>query len=177
MKKRHIILTCALAAMVLSSSIGGAWSYFTTYAEAKGGYTISLGDTTTVHEDFSEWQKKISVANEADSQPVYIRVKVFAGAKYQDAIKYSGSEKWIVGDDGYYLYSDPVNANESTEELIVSLKEAKDNVAQKDGEKFNVVVIYESTPVLYKEGSGEPVGIENADWTRKVDTGSMGGES
>lgn len=178
MKKRHIILTCALAAMVLSASIGGAWSYFTTYAEAKGGYTISLGDETTVHEDFSNWEKKISISNKEGSQPVYIRVKAFAGDQYKDLLKYSDeNNKWFPGEDGYYYYSDPVAANEATDILTISLRDIKEDIPEVDGKHFNVVVIYESTPVLYQEGSGEPVGYENADWSRKVDTGEAGGES
>ena len=51
-----------------------------------------------------------------------------------------------------------------TEELTVTIKNVPEDV--EPGTDFNVVVIYESTPVLY-DSDGNPY----ADWTAKVDTG------
>ena len=57
MRKRRYypgILALAAAVTVAPAGIGTAWSYFTTYAEAAGGYTIRLGDRTEITEDFTD---------------------------------------------------------------------------------------------------------------------------
>ena len=49
MKKKSIFVAAFAAAMVAAASVGSAWAYFTTYAEAQGGYTISLGEIGRAH--------------------------------------------------------------------------------------------------------------------------------
>ena len=170
MKKSRLSLGLASLAVVLilTAGIGSAWSYFTTYAEAKGGYTIHLGDEQRITETFSNWTKHISISNDADSTtPVFIRVNAYC-ANYE--LTFTDTEgKWSLGEDGFYYYADPVDPGKETEVLDIHIDHVPSNVT--DGDTFNVVVVYESTPVLTNED-----GTLYADWDNVVDTGSQGGE-
>lgn len=162
MKRRDLLLAVFAAAVVLAGSAGSAWAYFTTYVEAQGTQTITLGDQTTIEEpDVSEWMKHVVIASEADSKPVYVRAKAFTGSKYP--LVYSDENgKWTPGEGEYYYYSDILNAGEKTEELLIKINEVPSEV--KDPMELNVAVIYETTPVLYDEG-GNPY----ADWDGERD--------
>ncbi|MEY8517084.1 hypothetical protein AALC25_09180 [Lachnospiraceae bacterium 29-84] len=164
MKKKSIFLAAAAAVLVSASTVGSAWAYFTTYAEAAGGYTISLGDETQVKEEFSDWTKHVTITSEEGSEPVYVRAKAFSGSEYK-LIYSDKSGKWSPGDDGYYYYSDILNGGESTEELLVKIENIPEDAAN-----FDVVVVYESTPVKYEED-----GTPYADWNGKVDSHTVEG--
>ena len=157
MKKKTTILAALAVILTLSAASGSAWAYFTTYAQARGSYPIELGDRTTVEEDFSAWTKHVSIKSEPDSEPVYIRVRAFCGEAYQ-----------LVYSDGYYYYCDVVKGCEATDVLDIKIENVPEDV--KDPASFNVVVIYETTPVLYRED-----GTPYADWSAKVDAKTVEG--
>ena len=74
------------------------------------------------------------------------------------------------GSDGYYYYTPIVNAGETTTILKVLIGNVPEDV--KEGDEFNVIVIYETTPVQYRED-----GTPYADWSVKLTTGTTeGGE-
>ena len=79
MKKKNVLLAALAVSLTLSAGAGSAWAYFTTYANASGGYTLSLGAKTTVSENFSSWTKHVVITSQADSKPVYVRAKAFCG--------------------------------------------------------------------------------------------------
>nr|WP_302111182.1 hypothetical protein [uncultured Acetatifactor sp.] len=170
MKKRKYfpgVLALAAVCAVASAGIGKTWSYFTTYTEAAGGYPIQLGDRTDITEDFTEWTKHVTIANEPGSEPVYIRAKAFCGSQY--TITYSG-EGWTWNEeDGYYYYNYAVEGGKSTESLNLKIDGIPEN--PEDLERFNVVIIYESTPVKYHE-DGSAYTVEETDWDEILDTGS-----
>ena len=141
-------------------------AYFTTYTAASGGVTLNMGFSETIpKEDFSNWTKHVSVENTGDYD-CYVRVKALAGSKYQDGLQYSDSDgKWTPGEDGYYYYSDLIAPGESTSVLDIRI-DSKESDAS-----FNVVVVQESTKVLYNENN-EPY----ADWTQIADTSETTGE-
>ena len=166
MKRKSIFVAAFAAVMAAATSVGSAWAYFTTYAEAQGGYTISLGDETRVEEEFSDWTKHIAITSAEGSEPAYIRVKAFSGSQY--TFVYSDSAgKWEPGEDGYYYYADIVEGGQTTEPLDVRIEDIPE-----DAQEFNVVVVHESTPVQY-DGDGEPY----ADWNIKLDSGEVEGGS
>lgn len=167
MKRCNRILMLLAAVMVLmTAGIGSAWAYFTTYASAKGGYTIQLGDQTQIQEDFSDWTKHVSITSQEDSQAVYVRVKAFCGSAYE--LTYSdGTGTWNPGDDGYYYYSETLKGGETTPVLDVHIGNIPEGEAP---ESFNVAVVYETTPVQY-EKDGTPY----ADWSMKLETGDAEG--
>lgn len=165
MKKRSIVIAVLAVVLVLGGNIGSALAYFTTYAKASGGYTIHLGAQTEIEERVSNWTKHVTVTVEDGSEPVYVRVKAFAGSQY--ALTYSDENgNWTLGDDGYYYYALPVSGGGSTEELLIQIG----NVPEEDVDSFHVAVVYETTPVLY-DSNGAPYG----DWTVTLDSGTTEG--
>lgn len=178
MRKRNLILIALVFAMIICATIQPAIAYFTTYVRAKGGHKVTLGDTTKITEEFSNWTKRVTIANEAGSAPVFIRAKVLYEGKYTIAV--SGAGWTALQDDGYYYFGESqtkltvLDENQSTTQLSVEIQgvptkssgEGADNTAfdqLKDGESFSVVVVYESTPVRYNAN-----GTEYADWNAQI---------
>ena len=186
MRKRNLILIALVFALIICATIQPAIAYFTTYARAKGGHEVTLGDKTTITEKVSNWTKGVTIANEEGSAPVFIRAKVLYEGKYTIAV--SGAGWTALQDDGYYYYGvNPtqltvLDENQSTSQLSVEIQgiptkssaEGADNTAfeqLKDGESFSVVVVYESTPVRYHED-----GTAYANWDAQiVEVGSTTG--
>ena len=177
MKKKTVFLLAFAVALILATTLPNAFAYFYTYARAAGGYTIQLGDKTTITEPKVEnWTKHIVVESEPDSQPVYVRVKAFAGNKY--SLTYGcgkdteGNPYWKKKekDDGYFYYTGILQGGQSTEEMWVKIENIP--TGAKEGDSFNVVVIYETTPVIYDE-NGQP----HADWDVVLNSGSTGSGS
>ena len=162
-----IVLFALLAVLILSASVHSAWAYFTTYATARGGYTIE--HKTRINEKFSEWKKHVSISNDKDSGPVYVRAKGFCGSAY--TLNYGeSSNKWSLNEkDGYYYYSDILFGGGNTEELVVEIGNIPENIANSpdfDPADFNVVIIYETIPVLYDVSGKNAL---PADWSGEVD--------
>lgn len=162
-----LTLTAAMAA-----GVGTTFAYFTTHAEAVGGHTINLGDYTEITETFTDRTKHVVIRNQAtdagQSIPVFIRVKAFSGSS--NPLTYSepdGLSNWTPAADGYYYYTLPVAPGEETTQLDVKVTFPENAAA---GDSFNVVVVYESTPVLY-DANGEPY----ADWSNILDNGNLTG--
>lgn len=168
MKKKSIFLFALAVVLILATSISGTLAYFTTYAQAEGGYKIELGYNTEMHEEFSAWTKHVVITNKEGSQPVYVRVAAFSGSAY-DLLYSDDSGLWTLGDDGYHYYNEILYGGESTDELLIRIENIPADVL--DGDSFNVVVIYETVPVLYDE-DGKPY----ADWSVTLDSGSTSGE-
>ena len=164
MSKKTIGLLVVSLLLVACVGVGSALAYFTTYTEAKGGVELSLGFADTeIDETVEKGMKIVSIKNAEDAAECYVRVKVIVSEQYKDLVKYSEPEnagKWTPGVDGYYYYSDIVAPNGVTSELVVLLSDVS-NFATDD---FNVIVIQESTPVLYDEN-----GEAYADWNIKAD--------
>lgn len=163
MKKAKYFLVLLALVMVMTAGIGRAWAYFTTYASAKGVIPITLGDKTEIKEEFSRWEKRVTIVSDANSEPVYIRAKAFGSGSYP--LVYSG-EGWTIGEDGYYYYNEIVPGGGHTSVLSVKIENVPTEDVE-DGTSFNVIVIYESTPVMYRED-----GTPYADWTVILDNGT-----
>ena len=159
MKKTKYLLTLLAAGTILTAGIGQAMAYFTTYVEAEGSFTIKLGDETTIIENFENWEKELIVCNEEGSEPVFIRAKAFYAPDTLE-LTYRG-EGWSKGSDDYYYYNTWLESGEGTKSLYIKIENIPQDVAK--GDVFNVIVIYESTPVLYKED-----GTPYADWTSEL---------
>lgn len=159
--KKNLCLAAAALTLTASLGVGSAMAYFTTYATAAGGASLSLNNTVTVPEEtVSNWTKHVTIENTGTTD-CYVRVKAIAGQKYQDGLTYADDNgKWTPGEDGYYYYSDIVPVGEKAQELRIMI----DNMDSE--EDFNVIVVQESTPVLYDEND-QPY----ADWNRVMDSG------
>ena len=164
MKRSRILLTFLALALVLSMGIGTAWSYFTATTRAAGEMWVHLDTTTDIEEPtVVNGEKHIVITNDEGSEPVYVRARAFAGASAGE-LTYSG-EGWTDGGDGWYYYGSILEGGDASEELLVrisALLEDKDDL--EDGDNFNVVVVYESTPVQY-----DADGVPFADWSLILD--------
>ena len=172
MKKYHIILVAFALLCLVTGSITGAMSYFTTYAEAQGGVTLKLGEETEIGETY-DGTKNITIKNNHKDVSVYVRAKAFISPEYQDTLEYSAESLWTDGavkfqddasEDGrktYWYYDEVLAPGESTKTALKVKFDVPETAV--NGDKFNVVVIYESIPVIYDE-DGNPV----EDWTQKI---------
>ncbi len=167
MKRRSLLLAALAVVLVLGACIGIASAYFTTYAWAKGSLTIELGDNTEIFEEFSQWTKHVVVANQAGSSPVFVRARAFWGDTY--SVVYDGGADWVDGSDGFWYYQNILYGGGETSALDIRIVDLPSDMEA--GDSFNVVVIYETTPVLYDE-SGAPY----ADWSIKLYTETSGGD-
>ena len=158
------VLTLALA---LTVSVGGAMAYFTTYTEASGGVVLEFGyPNTGIEEHVVDGKKEITLLNTGDYD-CYVRLKALTGDAYKDSLTYSepdGAGKWTPGADGYYYYSEIISAGESTSQINVGFSFKVEEEGQEPPADFNVIIIQESTQVLYDE-DGNPY----ADWDRLAD--------
>lgn len=169
---KNILLISFAVIFIIAAGIGEASAYFTTYASAKGGHTIELGYETTIQEGFDSWTKHVKIQNtEEDSQPIYVRARAYCGDNYKlDYFSESSEDggSWVDGKDGWYYYTKPVAAGEDTSVLDVIIADIPE-----DSDEFNVVVVYESTPVIYDE-NGNPYPWDKVDWTATLDKGEWG---
>ena len=169
MKRKYLILTIIMTVLVLGASIGGTISYFTAYARASGGLTLSFGAGTTITEpEPVAWTKHLTVTNNSDSVPVYVRAKAFTGTDYQSGLTYSG-EGWSAGAEDYWYYAEPLAPGASSAELLVHIGNVPEE--PKEGDQFNVIVVYESIPVQY-DANGNMLSAQDTDWDLVLDTGS-----
>lgn len=177
MKRLSIVLSGLLLAMVLSLSIGTALAYFTANTEAEGGIKVNFGNYEEIKEDLSDWTKHVTITSKADSEPVYIRAKAFVGSQSGLTLDYSGTgwtgnpaSDWArnVDAEGFWYYNGIVYGGGSTSELLVKIDGVPKDA--KEGQDFNVAVVFESTPVRY-DANGNPY----ADWSSTLDTGKEGG--
>lgn len=166
MKKFNILAATLAVLLVLGAGIGSAMAYFTTYVRAEGGMVIHLGDREEITEEFSNWTKHVVITSDQESQPVYIRARGYAGVQYD--LTYSGSG-WTDGGDGWWYYSEIVPGGGSTAPLDVKIDNVPKNA--KNGDSFNVAVVYESTLVRY-DAEGNPY----ANWDEILDAEVNGGE-
>ena len=157
MKRVNLLLAGLVLVLVLNSGIGSAWAYFTTYAEARGGWPVERGGSTEVKEEFSAWTKRVTVANDEGAEPIFVRARAYCSEQYP-LVYTSTSGRWTDGGDGWWYYADAVSGGASTDELRVRIQEVPRTAVI--GESFNVVVVYESAPVQYR-ADGTPY----ADWT------------
>jgi hypothetical protein len=156
--KKVTLLAAAALVLVLGVSVGTAMAYFTTYATAKGGVPITLGAQTSIHEEYGDWTKTISVENTGDV-PVFVRAKVLAGSRIDVTIT---GTNWSLGKDGYWYYSEALPVGGTTANLVASIEKNADVTSS-----FNVAVVQECTPVMY-DADGNAVTAENADWNMKA---------
>lgn len=171
MKKNMSNKTISLALMALiltlGISVGGVMAYFTTYTEAKGEVVMDLGfPNTGIEEHVVDGKKEIKLLNTGDYD-CYVRLKALTGDAYKDSLVYSepdGAGKWAPGADGYYYYSDIVGAEEMTNQINVGFSFPVEEEGKEPPADFNVIIIQESTQVLYEED-----GTPYADWNKLAD--------
>lgn len=177
-KMQRCLLICALL-MLIGASIRPAMSYFTTFVTAKGGYFVSLQETSEIHETAQGLTKSIVIQNTDEKVPVYVRATAYAGNGYEPV--FTEGDGWVPEEiDGqtWYYYTNILEPGQSTASaLVVTVSTPKVVVNEKEAVNFddiNVVVVYESAPVIYDDG--KPLDY-NADaiWDQEVTTDKQEG--
>lgn len=155
MKKSTAFLTFAAIVLALAANLSLAWGYFTTYTQASGRIPLGMEDTKTdIEEEVKEWTKHVVITSEEDSQPVFVRARAFGGEQY-DLVYSDPTGSWSQGTDGFWYLNRPLLGGEKTPELLVKINGVPDKPQEEADKEFNVVVVYETTPVLY-DASGNP---------------------
>ena len=178
MKKRNFIVFACAAIMILTASVKSASAYFTTYVSAVGMKEVVLGENTEIEERIDGVIKNITIKADTDSEPVWVRVKGFSPDEAAFPVRYNLGENpdsnWTEGADGWWDYAYPIANNgdvtydtmTSTLTVGMELPTTKpDGTPVKPGDTFNLVVVYECTPVLYDEDTLEPLA---PDWNKGV---------
>ena len=158
MKKRTLLLAVLAVLLVLSSGIGSAVAYFTSYATARGGYVI-MGGRTEIKEEWLQGQKVVRISNVARTDadngkyPVFVRARVFADSSL--ALTYSSEPQGAWKQTGdYWYYQTAIAAGQTTNPLNIAVA-AKADQKFKVGDTADVIVVYESVPAMFK-ADGSP---------------------
>ena len=162
MKRSRIGKTALLAAAVTltaSLSVGSALAYFTTYCTAKGSVTMNMGFTDTDIDEYVKNGKHIKIRNTGDYD-CFVRVKAFAPDDVALSQEDTTKEHWTYNEsDRYWYYNGVLSAEQETEELWIQYTLDANSAA----DEFNIIVVYECTPVIYDD-NGNPY----ADWDNAV---------
>lgn len=161
MKKRDTILAVLAVILVLSASIGAASAYFTSYAEARGGYVVHMGYETVIKENVEGNVKTVTVTNTAGpdtdegTYPVFVRVKVYHGSDC--TVDVPAAANWAAENEEtgtVYYYTVPLYTGETTGPLAINVFVA-DGAEVKAGDPIDVIVTYESVPAVFN-ADGSP---------------------
>jgi hypothetical protein len=185
MKRKALLAASLVVALVLGMSIVPAGAYFTDSSEANGGVDVTITPSTDIREWYKEGVKHVVISNDPEAtSAVYVRAGVFTTAKVaisSDNNSWTGpsNESDWVGPTGYgWFYfnkilqpgdfaGSPDPSNPNGDELTVDITFPTVKSPDKpdgaiEGDNFNVIVMYEATPVLY-DADGNPY----ADWSLK----------
>jgi len=167
-----IILAAVSAALLVAAGIGSAIAYFTTYAEAQGTRVVNFSHREEITEEVGELSKAITITNQADSQPVYVRARAYTGAQYASRLQTSGTG-WEDGGDGWWYYSQVLNPGASTASPLNVQLTGITEEESKDGEELNIAVVYESALVIYEYNKNADGYVPVTDWSKIFDSGKI----
>ena len=139
LSKRKIILIVACI-LLSAATFGGTLAYILTNTTSLTNKFTPAQVSCEILEDFSNGTIKqdVCVQNTGDA-PAYIRVKLlpYWYDKEDDTViaktswtpSFMPGQGWVLGEDGYWYYTSPVNPGECTSALIPSLTMEQDDVS------------------------------------------------
>ena len=147
MKKKtakQLLLTVCAVALVLVTTVGTAFAYFSDYEEAQGGATLKLQGETTLHEELIDNNKHIVITNTGEVDMI-VRVAVFGTEVEGKTVMTVAGEHWTQSGD-YWYYDEILAPGASTKELVGTLStKAVDELEEDD---LEIIVAHESAPVV-----------------------------
>lgn len=162
--RKAAVIAVALATLPAANV---ALAYFTSNAEAEGGFFLRLEPTTEIIETYGSRKKHVSISNDVESVPLYVRAKALSSMP----VTYDGDEWSEPDEDGWVYYKGILNPGTDTENLDVSIEFPTGGFATvtnpdgtttvtemsepQTGEEHDVIVVYETTPVLYDTAGNE----------------------
>lgn len=145
MKKKVIFIVLSVFLVLIAATpIKNTMAYFTDVQEAKGEAKLTLKWQTDIEETLIEEDKSIVISNTGEV-PVIVRVNVYAG---EFAVTTDTENMWTLESDGWWYYTEVLPVGGRTTELNVDV--AVENAPDYD---FNIVVVHESSRVVYENGS------------------------
>ncbi len=160
--RRTALLAMLALLLLFGTDLEDSLAYFTTYTTARGSAVLHFGSKTEIEESGEGLEKVIQIKNvvEDGKEPsdCLVRIKILAGERLKDKLRYTKSDLWYLESDGYWYYKQVVPPNGSTDSFQVNVELDQDtNTELKELgiTNFNVLVIQESVPVIYDD-SGNP---------------------
>ena len=154
---KKILITFMIIAVFLIS-VPSAMAYFTTYARVKGTKPVKLKEVVEFKEEDTSGNKHVVITANADSDPIYVRLRAYSSSEIMSLLKYKYTEGQWTEVDGWYEYYQVLKAGESA---VMDIEINKTNI---ENAQFNVVVVYEYIPAI-SDGNGGYVKDWDAEWT------------
>ncbi len=166
MKNKKLLLALLAVIMILCVSIGPALAYFSAYTVAEGKKTVKVvPDTTITEKTRTESQKVLFVTNSGDA-PCFVRAKAFAGGGV--TLGTTGGNGWAAqNSEGYWVYTSVLMPGEPTNTLTIPISNV--STSPKDGDGFNIAVVYESTTAIWDDAEGKYIAGWDRDPVQDVD--------
>ena len=141
MNKKKILSLALVVCVAAILAIGGTLAYFTDYDQATNTFTVGDVDITLTepawddeeHDDVYPGEalpKDPTVTNDGDN-PCFVRIGVAgldclqpAGMITYETNYVAGAlgDKWSLGDDGYFYYTEPLEVGASTSALFQQIR-------------------------------------------------------
>ena len=147
-------------ALILILAVGGTVAYiFTQTGPVINTFTPTEAKITVDEETSNNQKTSITVVNNSTGVPVYIRVALVANMIDKDenvtgaasVPNFTPGDNWILGNDGYYYYTEPVPVGGSTGNLLQSSMTLDENM--------QVVVLADAIQAMPKEAVIDAWGV------------------
>lgn len=150
MKKKttkQMLLTVCAVALVLLTTVGTAFAYFSDHEEAQGGATLKLQGETTLHEEMDGNNKHIVIENTGEVDMI-VRVAVFGTEVEGKTVMTVAGKNWTQDGD-YWYYNELLAPGKSTDELVGTL--TADDAEGLEAEDLEIIVVHESAPAVFNK--------------------------
>ena len=107
---RKLAAPVLAAALILGVTAGPAAAYFTASDQADGGLIVK-GPSTNIIEEYGNGLKQVTIVNNEESVPVWVRAKVFGAKELKPTIS---GEGWTEIGDGWWQYDEYLEPGEQT---------------------------------------------------------------
>lgn len=176
MRKERWIGAAAVIALAGSLTVSPAMAFFTANTGASGVRGIRFGVDTKLEEEIVNSEKQVRVRNTGKS-PCWVRAKIFYGESGTEGLAPSVTVEginWSQGDDGWYYYTELLEAPEREEDEKVTELLKVSYEAPENAPDYDIIVVYEYMPFMGEEEGGGRAAWEKADWKQKADRGRTG---
>lgn len=172
-RRRTALLALLALVLLFGTSLKDSLAYFTTYTTTRGSARLALGSRTELEEKIDRRTKQIQIENTGETD-CFVRARIYAGSLLSlaesEIVPEGGSRHWRKDADGWWYYEAILKPRELTNVLSVDIEVTR-NMMDLEVDNFNVVVVQESTPVLYRE-DGTPYADWNLSITSEEEAGS-----
>lgn len=157
-RRQTALLTALALVLLFGSTLKDSLAYFTTYTRVKGHWPVTFGDTE-IDEKVENLTKEIQIENTGGTDR-FVRVRAYFGENMVALSKVEevevdsreGAPHWSQEGDWWY-YNQPLKPGEKTCKLKMDFSPKKDLNLDTVLDTFHVVIVQESTAVLYRKNA------------------------